>query len=438
MNTIAFEDGGEQEETVSAFLMLVLEYATEMGLFLLLEQMVGVKMKTVVYSVLHKAQTVIASVVLGCAHTKAINETLGEEVAAANYLGMQHWPDQSQINRYLTRFTAANVDALGVVHERVLRQESRARHACGLLVVDIDQCGLVANGQTYEFHRKGYFPRKRGAEGYQVSLAHIGAYEEAVAFYLDPGHVHCKSRLPDLLRAVDRLFGPHETAIELIRRLDAGYDSADNRATLAAAPGYVVLKGADNALAARLARDVPLQDWLPVADEVHGTEVAPDATGLRRLVYELHQADGTVEYALLYTNLPAAAWLVGPLFAFYNERTTIEAFFCQSRHVYNIQNLRSRKFHAIYAFLRFVVLTHNLLVWVKQARLARTELGTATTRQLVSRIARVRAHISWDGQWHIHILRARSSHWAALLIKALVPPPQPVQLALPFARLHKT
>jgi hypothetical protein len=59
MNTIAFEDGGEQEETVSAFLMLVLEYATEMGLFRLLEQMVGVKMKTVVYSVLHKAQTVI-------------------------------------------------------------------------------------------------------------------------------------------------------------------------------------------------------------------------------------------------------------------------------------------------------------------------------------------------------------------------------------------
>ena len=68
----------------------------------------------------------------------------------------------------------------------------------------------------------------------------------------------------------------------------------------------------------------------------------------------------------------------------------------------------------------------------------RSILGTATTRQLVSHIARVRAHISWDGHWHIHILRARSSHWATLLIAALVPSPQPVQLALPFARLHKT
>jgi hypothetical protein len=39
---------------------------------------------------------------------------------------------------------------------------------------------------------------------------------------------------------------------------------------------------------------------------------------------------------------------VGRLFAFYNERTTSEAFICASRHVYNIQNLRARKFAAIY------------------------------------------------------------------------------------------
>ena len=63
MYTIAFEDGGEQEPTVSAFLMLVLEYATEIGLFSLLERLLHVTMKTVVYSPLYKAQTVIASLV---------------------------------------------------------------------------------------------------------------------------------------------------------------------------------------------------------------------------------------------------------------------------------------------------------------------------------------------------------------------------------------
>jgi len=197
-----------------------------------------------------------------------------------------------------------------------------------------------------------------------------------------------------------------------------------------------VLKGASSNLARRLAQRVPVQEWLPVADDVHGVEVPPDETGLRRLVYELHQADGTVDYALLYTDLPAVDWCVGQLFAFYNERPTIEAFFSTARHIYNIQNLRSRKFHAIYAFLRFVVLTHNLLHWAKQARLAQTPLVNATTRHLVSYAARVRAHIHWDGRWHIRILR--SSRWATLLIEALTQPPRPVQLALPFARLHKT
>ncbi len=65
------------------------------------------------------------------------------------------------------------------------------------------------------------------------------------------------------------------------------------------------------------------------------------------------------------------------MFALYNDRATIEAFFCYSRHVYNIQNRRSRTFHAICAFLRFVALTHNLLVWTKHARLVSSQKAGA-------------------------------------------------------------
>jgi len=442
MSTIAFEDGGTQEETVSAFLMLVLEEAQESGLFGihgLLDRLLHVAMKTVRYSPLYKAETIIASLVMGCAHTKAINDTLGEEEVAANYLGMLRFPDQSQINRYLTRFTAANVEEVGEVHAQFLRQQSRARRDVGLRVVDIDQCGLVANGRTYEFHRKGYFPRKRGEEGYQMSLAYIGAYEEVVALHLDPGNTPGRQRLPDLVRAVERLLGPQETTADIIWRLDAGYDGPDTRAHLAARPGYVLLKGLSAVTATRTAQALPVQEWVPVAEAVHGIEI-PALDGYRRIVYELHQADGTVEHALLYTTLPAAEWGVARLFAFYNERTTIEAFFAQARHVHHIQNLRSRKFHAIAAFLHFVALTHNLLVWVKQTRLGHSALSTVTAHDLVSYATRVRAHLTWDDQWHIRILcpHTGASHWARLLIEALTWPPRVVQLSLPFARLHKT
>ena len=166
---------------------------------------------------------------------------------------------------------------------------------------------------------------------------------------------------------------------------------------------------------------------------MHGTEL-PALDGHRRLLYEFYLPDDTLEYLLLYTNLPTDRFGVRRCFTFYNQRQTIEAFFAQSRHLYNIQNLRSRQFNAIYAFLRFVFLTHNLIHWVKQAHFAHTELAEVTTRTLVRHVARVRAQWSWDGNFNLFIFP--SNRWAALLLDALQP--RPSLLELPFARLHKT
>ena len=66
--------------------------------------------------------------------------------------------------------------------------------------------------------------------------------------------------------------------------------------------------------------------------------------------------------------------------------------------------------------------------------MATTDLVGATTRELVCHVARVRAHVVWDGRWHVRILH--SSRWASALIEVLTKLPQPVQLAFPFARLH--
>ena len=433
MNSINYEVEETQEESVSVFLMMLLEFATEIGLWQLMSEKIHLKMKKVVYSTLNKAQTVIASLITGCAHTKAINETLGTEQVAAGYLGMERFPDQSQINRYLTRFSEGNVAELGAVHVEVFVQQSLARRAKGRIGVDIDQCGLVANGKSYEFARTGYFPRKRGQQGYQVSMAYVGAYDEAIQVYLDPGNIGCRERLPDLLHDMDVKLGQDNPGVTLIRRLDAGYDSAENRVLLTRLPGYFIMKGAHPATAAHLAAPVPLQDWIPVTDDVHGTEL-PAEDGIRRLLYEFYTPQGTPTYTLLYTNLPLAEFGIIACFEFYNERQTIEAFFAQSRHVYNIQNMRSRQFNAIYAFLRFVFLTHNLIHWAKQVRLAGTPFQTATSQFLYRSVGRVRARVFWDGQCHLFI--PLSSRWAAALLEALRP--RPIQLELPFARLHKT
>lgn len=433
MRTITYQAAEREDESVSAFLMMVFEYGHEIGVYGLLGSKLKVAMKEVKYSRVNKAQTVIASLVMGCGHTKAINETLQPERAAASYLGLERFPDQSQINRYLTRFSKDNVEQLGDVQLELLVRQSRARHSVGWLAVDIDQCGLVANGHTYEFKRKGYFPRKRGEEGYQMSAAYLGAYDEAIQMYLDPGNVHCSQRLGDLLRDTDFVLTQDNPASKVIYRLDAGYDTPTNRQVLLGRSSYFLLKAHDTRLARKLAQHIPLQDWLPVDELVHGTELEP-LDGYRRLLYEFYLPEGDLEYFLMYTNLPAREFGVQRCFCFYNERQTIEAFFAQSRHVYNIQNLRSRQFHAIYAFLRFVFLTHNLIHWTKQAHFAQTDLAQVTTQTLVQHVARVRARWSWTGTFNLFI--APSNRWAARLLEALQP--RPIQLELPFARLHKT
>jgi hypothetical protein len=98
--------------------------------------------------------------------------------------------------------------------------------------------------------------------------------------------------------------------------------------------------------------------------------------------------------------------------------------------------MRSRQFTAIYAFLRFVFMTHNLIHWAKQTRLAHTHFANATSKQLLRQVGRVRARIRWDGQWHLLI--PTSTRWASCFLDALIPKSVPIQLELPFARLHKT
>ena len=286
----------------------------------------------------------------------------------------------------------AIVEELAQVHADLFIKQSYARRARGQIVIDIDQCGLVANGKSYEFVRKGYFPRKRGEQGYQTSLAYIGAYDEVVQCYLDAGNVNCRDCLSDLLRDIDSQLGQHNPGISLIRRLGAGYDSHNNRQLLANQSGHFIMKGGRCDTAARLARAVPLQDWIPVAENVHGTELPPE-DGIRRLLYEFYLTDGSYTYSMLYTNLPVQDFGIIRCFEFYNERQTIEAFSGQSRQVYNIQNMRSRQFHAIYAFLHFVFMTHNLIHWAKQSRLKQTEFADATSKQLFQKVGRVRARI---------------------------------------------
>ncbi len=371
---------------------------------------------------LQKIQTLVASIVLGCPHTKAINHRLVPDQVAAREWGMERFPDQSQINVFLARMTSENLDQLAWAHQTLLLSHSTLRSA-PTVTVDFDQSGLRVTGKTFELAAKGYFPRRRGARGYQLSVAlasAAGREPEAISCHLDPGNTNSCVRFPDLLQAALAVFEQRGSALQI--RLDAGYGNSATVATLLQAKVGFALKWGNGRLPKKLVRQHVVR-WQGHTKEVRVAE-GPAFLGARTVLCEV-----AGKLTLLVTNLEMAP---RALFDFYNQRQTIEAFFKAGKHVFGMANLRSRRFVPIAAFLWFVCLTHNLLVWTKAALFAGTKLVAARTRELVEKVVTVPAFLIRRGSG-FRLELPGAGVLAKHLREALYP--TALQLKLPYSRL---
>jgi hypothetical protein len=420
----ALDDFGDY--TNSAFLVSALHWAGQNGAWEPFKRLLDIDMKTVVYSPLQKVQTLLASIFIGCQFNKDINARLVPDLVAAAALGLEHFPDQSQCNILLRRLDEANLDQLEAIHAEHLRRYEPFpdAHWRGFLLVDIDQCGLVADGKSYELARKGYFVRRRGAQGYQLSAAWLGKSQLTLALRLEPGNVHCSTSLREMVELSAARVG--EAYRQVVYRIDGGYGTQPQIKWLLANGRLFIAKGAmrkPEKWAARVAEG----SWQSVAGAA-GVRVAEvvAGTGVRGIVCEVSTLRGAVEYSVLLTNLPAEFDAV-TLWQLYSERQTIEAFFKVGRNVYGMDNLRSREFKAIYGFLWLVFIGHNLLQWVKRALFADSELAQIGTRELVEKLGRIPARRErTERGWRLHL--PTQQQLARLFVNILRP--QWVQLSL--------
>ncbi|WP_156782293.1 hypothetical protein [Geosporobacter ferrireducens] len=81
-------------------------------------------MKSVNYTNLNRLQTLISSLVMGCNYTSDINDKLIPDTVATSLLGMDHFPAQSQINRFLTNFSEPNIDQLEYIHHSLFMENA--------------------------------------------------------------------------------------------------------------------------------------------------------------------------------------------------------------------------------------------------------------------------------------------------------------------------
>src|SRR5579859_8058039 len=86
--------------TQSGLLVSVVGKAREIRFFETLTEGLALKHKSVIYSQQNRIETIAASVAVGCRHTSEIQTRFVPDRVAADLFGMEHFPDQSQINGF--------------------------------------------------------------------------------------------------------------------------------------------------------------------------------------------------------------------------------------------------------------------------------------------------------------------------------------------------
>lgn len=387
MKSITFTTGEFKEEKTSAWLIAFLKAAENTSVFSLLEK-VNVKLKKVKYTVRDKLSTLICSVAMGCAYISDVNDKLVPDTLASRMLGMERFPDQSQLNVLLKRLTADNITELKDIHHQFFLENSTCLASKKPVIVDVDQSGLIANGKNFELAEKGYFPRKRNNRGYQVSAAFCGDTGETLSMYLDPGNAHSQTRIKDTLNDILAKV----PSSYLILRMDSAYGSLENVLEFKATKARFVVKGFSSRQSKNLAAGVSKCDWEEIDNCVDVYEL-PNDDALRIILIRTLQKDASFKYTHLITNIPVKDMSAQDIFHFYNGRQTIEAFFKSCKNVYGMKNLRTKSFYGIYGFLWLVFITHNLVSLMQATVFAETQLQTMGIHTIVKKLVSITAEV---------------------------------------------
>jgi hypothetical protein len=149
INNISFNKAESKDENASVWLVALIKFGQKLGLFELFKGF-KIKMKKRDYTVYQKLMVIVISIAIGCKTTKAINEDLKGEKLVLNMFDMDKCPDQSQINEVLRRFDEDSIKQLKEIHHKQFMENSKTLETEEEVVVDCDQTGLIANGQSFE------------------------------------------------------------------------------------------------------------------------------------------------------------------------------------------------------------------------------------------------------------------------------------------------
>jgi len=395
-------------------------FAEKIGFFETFSKL-NLKANGIRYSLINKIATIIASVAVGCKHNIQINKKLKGDLPSAQAFGMESFPDQSLINRFLHQFRQPDISALSEIWDSLYRDNNiTKRGRRKRITVDFDSTGLVVHGKTYQFARKGYFPNHKGAKGYRLSAAYCGGKtRELIAHFLDPGNWSSAGRFKDLLKKVLELL-PRE---RLILRADAAFGTIDNINHLLNLGVRFIFKGKNGKTAKNLVASIENLNFIEVNKSTKIAElppkfIPPHFNDKVKIVIIKKQKKKEITYSYLITNIFWANLLA--LFNFYNARQTIEAFIKQAKNLLSIKYLRTRKISGIKAFLYFAFMAYNLLIWFMRRLKMDLKLISFSLHDFIEEIMNATAYIAEKNKYKELQFKEHSHYLKYLVDKPLM------------------
>jgi len=367
---------------------LLTHFASRIGFFEPFEQHFQVPIRCRDYTPLQKLQALICSLAVGCEWTKDINHKLRPYPVAAQLLGLQKFPDQSCINRFLHQLGAPQQQQQRECISEQLLQRFGLWRQSERVDLDLDSTGLMIYGRHYEGSQKGYFPRQRGRRGYRLTIASTRhpAGSEILSVCFDPANVAANGRFWDCLYQATEVLGSLDR-IGLILADAACGSGPDVQELLEWGPAFMV-KGISDKTAIKFAAQVEPAQWEPLDPrkrvrnrmftricELGPQHITQCAHPVRVVLVELMtKRRDRPFYSHLYTRLSSQQADAETVFHRYNERQCIEALIKTAKYGLSIKHLRTRSYEPIENFLHVAAITFNLLAWFRHYLLAQAGL----------------------------------------------------------------
>lgn len=355
---------------------LIQRFCKQLGLHKKLQEYVRLNVRKNRY---HTSELILALMYAVIMGLRRINKTdiLHYNGAFLAMLGLEHFPDQSTLRRFLKRLPPHTIRQLVRLHDSLRNHLFLLPHKRSSLVFDIDSSVLTIYGKQ-EGARVGYNPKKHGRRSYHPLFCFEAGFEEFWHGSLRPGNAGSSTGIFAFLNVCLAKVPTHIARSRIRFRMDSGFYSRGVVEFLDGKKvGYVIVAKeyrpikvkAQACHFTKLNNDWQVGEffWRPTDKwkEKHRFVVVrrpiPDDPVEAKQLTLIR--DKKYVYHVFITNLKTSAWRV---YLFYSIRANIEKHIRELVYDYPLAKIPTSDWIANVAFLQIILFASNIVHWFKR------------------------------------------------------------------------